>query len=48
MPTTRQLRAHGDRNVVPDDTDPVTEREHQECPIDEFTLPHMRATGVDE
>jgi hypothetical protein len=46
MPTTKQVRPHGDRNVVPD-LDPVTTREHGECPVDEFTLPHMRATSPD-
>ncbi|MFW6435339.1 MAG: hypothetical protein ACOCY1_03065 [Halovenus sp.] len=45
MPIT-QIRSHGDRNVVPDHPDASTGS--QECPIDEFTLSHMRATSTDE
>ncbi|MFB6188285.1 MAG: hypothetical protein ABEI57_00215 [Halapricum sp.] len=48
MPTTKQLRPHGDRNVIPEDVSPKSEIEHDECPIDEFTLSHMRASSTDE
>ncbi|MEF8826636.1 MAG: hypothetical protein V5A27_09900 [Halapricum sp.] len=61
MPTTQQLRAHGDRNEVPDDVSPgsaeasVTDADTEnlsaggsaEPPINEFTLPHMRAVSSD-
>ncbi|WP_154019508.1 hypothetical protein [Halapricum salinum] len=45
MPTT-QIRAHGDRNVLPEGTSPSVDT--RECPIDEFTLSHMRSTRTDE
>lgn len=48
MPTTKQIRPHGDRNVVPDDCPSGTSDHHRECPVDEFTLSHMRAGSTDE
>lgn len=47
MPTTEQLRPHGDRNVVPKDLSASAEIEHRECPIDAFNLSHMRASSPD-
>jgi len=45
MPIT-QIRSHGDRNVIPENTSPSVDA--RECPIDEFTLSHMRSTRPDE
>lgn len=45
MPTTR-IRAHGDRNVLPEGQSPSVDA--RECPIDEFTLSHMRSARPDE
>lgn len=56
MPTAQQLSTEGGRNQIPDElssgsTDPsltqVAAPESSECPIDEFTLPHMRASSPD-
>ncbi|WP_229125664.1 hypothetical protein [Halapricum desulfuricans] len=55
MPVTDQLRAHGDRNEVPDGVSPTTvstDREREASgrapPFDAFALPHMRAVDSPE
>ncbi|QSG09712.1 hypothetical protein HSR122_2334 [Halapricum desulfuricans] len=55
MPVTDQLRAHEDRNEVPDGVSPTTvstDREREASgrapPFDAFALPHMRAVDSPE
>ena len=42
MPTTSQVRPHGDRNVVPEDVQPE-ESTCGDCPVDPSNFAHMRA-----
>ncbi|QSG14984.1 hypothetical protein [Halapricum desulfuricans] len=58
MPSSEQLRTHGDRNVVPEDVSPrtptaetadgETEAKTGAPPVDAFTLAHMRAADRED
>lgn len=47
MQTTQQKQTLDDGGPIPDDAAVPAPTTHRECPIDEFTLSHMRATTVD-